>query len=84
MSHLLDGSILGLMVISSKRAQCHILCEPGLPHTEPLPLRQAAADPCFHSRYSKADLAQLLCSLWVLMHTRFCLSPPNIFGRYGV
>ena len=49
---------------------------------EPLPLWQATAGPYLCRRRSKAGLAQ---SLWVLLlHTRFCLSPPSISERYGV
>ena len=33
---------------------------------------------------SKAGLAQSLWGLWVLVCTRFCLSPLSISGRYGV
>ena len=29
-------------------------------------------------------LTQSLWGLWVLMWTKFCLSPPSISGRYGV
>ena len=40
------------MVISPKRAQYHMVCEPGLLNTETRPLWQATANPCFHGRYT--------------------------------
>ena len=35
-------------------------------------------------KHSKAGLAQSLWILWVLVHTRFCLSPLSVSGGYGV
>ena len=61
------GSIVGLMVISSKRAYAI----PRSLHPEPLPLRQATADLYLHRRHSNTILAQSLWGLWVLVHTRF-------------
>ena len=55
---------------------CHRLYDPGLLHTEPL--RQSTADPYLHKRHSNTVLAQSLSSLWVLVHTRFCLCPPRV------
>ena len=53
-------------------------------HPEPLPLQQATADKDLCRRHSNPGLAQSLWGLWVLVCTRFCLSPPSISGRYGV
>ena len=55
---------------------CHRLYDPGLLHTEPL--WQSTADPYLHKRHSNTVLAQSLSSLWVLVHTRFCLCPPRV------
>ena len=44
---------------------------PGLLHPEPLPLRQATADPYLLSRHSNTGLSQSLWGLWVLVRTRF-------------
>ena len=57
------SSMVGLMVTSSKRAYAL--------HPEPLPLRQATADPYLCRRHSNTVLAQSLWGLWVLVHTRF-------------
>ena len=61
-----------------------MLHDPGLLQPESLSPWQATTDSCLHRKHSKAGLAQSLWGLWVLVHTRFCLSPPHIFGRYGV
>ena len=44
--------MVGLMVTSSKRRLCYRLCDPGLLHPEPLPLRQVTADLYLHRRHS--------------------------------
>ena len=62
---------------------CHRLCDPGLLHPKPLPLWQATADQRLHKRHSKADLSQSLWGLWVLVRTRFCLSPLSISAWLG-
>ena len=68
------GSVLGLMVTSSRG----LMPYPGLLHPEPLPLRQATADPSLHRlKHSKAGLAQSL------MSTRFCLSPLCLWWVWG-
>ena len=72
------SSMLGLMMTSSKGLMPH----PGLLHPEPLPLQQATAHPYLCRRHSKAGLAQSLQG--PLVRTRFCLSPWNISGGYGV
>ena len=61
------GSMVGLMVTSSKRAYVN----PSLLHPEPLPLWQSTADPYLHRRRSNAVLSQSLWGPWVLVHTRF-------------
>ena len=80
MDHLLGSSMVGLMATSSKRAYV-TGCVTQVLYPELLPLLQATADP-YPCRYT--GLAQSLWSLWVLVHTRFCLSPLSISGRYGV
>ena len=59
------GSMLGLMLTSSKRAWAIS----GLLDPEPLPWWQATSDPYLHRRHSDTVLAQSLWGLWV--HTRF-------------
>ena len=57
---------------------CHTPHLPGLLQPEPLSPRQATADPCLCRRYSNTQRQvwlSLLWGLWVLVHTRFCLSP---------
>ena len=44
---------------------------PVLLHPEPLPLRQATANPYLHRRHSNTVLAQSLWVLWVVACTRF-------------
>ena len=61
-----DGSVVGLMVTSSKTANPH----PGLLHRVPLPLWQATADPDLSRRHSDTVLTQ---SLWV--GHAFCTLP---------
>ena len=65
---------------------CRMPRVPGLPQPEPLTPRHATADPCLHRRHSltKVDLAQSLWGLWVLVHTRFCLSHLSISDGCGV
>ena len=51
-----------VMVLSSfLNGLCHTLCDPGLPHAEPLPLRPATADRCLRRRHSGT---QRHCSPW--------------------
>ena len=61
------GSMVGLMVTSSRRALPH----PGLLPPEPLPLQQSTADPYLHRRHSDTVLSQSLWGLWVLVCTRY-------------
>ena len=67
------GGVIGHLL---QEGLCHtqVCCTqpyPGLLHPEPLPLRQATADPYLHRRHSNAALAQSLWGLWVLVHTKF-------------
>ena len=75
------SSMVGLMPTSSKRAYAiprsaaSRAPAPVVGHWWPIPLQDTL-------KHSKAGLTQ---SLWVLLvHTRFCLSPLSISGRYGV
>ena len=81
---LLSGSMVGLMVPSS-RGLNYMQHDPGLLQSEPLSPWQATADPCFCRRHSNTQrrLVQSLSCIWFPVHTRFCLSPPSISGRYG-
>ena len=51
------GSLVGFMATSSKKAY------PGLLHPEPLPLRQATADPYLHRRHSNSSASVSMGSL---------------------
>ena len=65
----------------------HILCLPGLLQPEPLSLQQATADLCLcrrHSDIQRQVWLSLLWGPWVLVHTRFCLSPLSVSGMCGV
>ena len=65
----------------------HILCLPGLLQPKPLSLQQATADLCLcrrHSDIQRQVWLSLLWGPWVLVHTRFCLSPLSVSGMYGV
>ena len=83
MGHLLVGSMVGLMVTFSTRAYAThcltLVCctQSPCPYSRPLLTRISAGDSC-------KGLAQSLWGLWVLLHTRFCLSPPSVSGGYGV
>ena len=62
---------------------CHRLCDPNsctqspCPCSRPLLTRTTAGD-------SNTGLAPSLRGIWVLVHTRFCLSPPSVSGGCGV
>ena len=65
----------------------HMPSVPGLLQPETLYPWQDTAEPVPPQetwKHSKAGLAQSLWGLWVLVHTRFCLSPPRISGGCGV
>ena len=64
---------------------------PGLLHPEPLPPRQATADPYLLRRHSNTVLAQSLWGLWgplrlvlSLSGSLGCLSPLGTSGRWGL
>ena len=83
MGCLLSSSMLGLKATSSKKAYAaccvmHVCCRPcPFPHVRPpMPPRETL-------KLLKACLAQFLWGLWVLVHTRFCLSHLSISGGYG-
>ena len=61
------SSIVGLMVISSKKA--YATPKSTAPRT--LPLQQSTADPYLHRRHSNTVLSQSLWGLWVLVHIRY-------------
>ena len=76
-----DSSILGLMATSYNGAN-DTTCStaprspaPGTGHCQPLPLQETL-------KHSRLGLAQFLWGL--LVHTRFCLSPPSISEGRGV
>ena len=71
------GSLVGLMVTSSKRAYA----TPRSTAPRAPPLQPSTADPSLHRRHSNTMLARSLWGLWVLVCTTFSLS---ISGRYGV
>ena len=62
--HLLSGSMVGLMVPSS-RGLNHTLHDPGLLQSEPLPPWQATADLCLYRRHSNTQ-KQVWLSLCVV------------------
>ena len=51
---------------------------------QPEPLSPWKATASTGDTHSKSGLVQSLWGLWVLVHTRFCLSSLIISGRYGV
>ena len=79
MGHLFGGSMLWLMVTSSKRAYVppgwHRSAATRAPaptagHCWPVPPQETL-------KYTKASLAQSLWGLWILVHTRFCFEPSD-------
>ena len=74
------GSTVGLVVASSSK----LMPYPSLLYPEPLSLWQPTADPYVHRRRSNTVLSQSLWGPWVLVHTRFVLSPLSVSGRNGV
>ena len=73
------GSMVGLKAISSRGLIPH----PVLLHPEPLPLKQATADPYLRRRHSLKDRSDWV-SVGLLVCTRFCLRLLSISGGYGV
>ena len=83
---LLGGSVVGLMVIFSKRTYTthrasQVCCSQSpCTHGRPLLTHASAGD----TQTLKGGLVQSLWCIWFLVHTRFCLSPLSIAGGYGV
>ena len=75
-----------LMVTSSKRAYAtgsvtQVCCtQSPCPCGRPLLTRTLQET----LKHSKAGLTQSLWGIWVMLCTRFCLSPLSIFSRFGV
>ena len=66
---------------------CHMPWLPGLLLPEPPSPQQATADLCLlrrHSNTQRQVWLSLLWGLWVLMHTRFCLSPQHLWWLWGL
>ena len=63
------GSMVGLMVTSSKRA--YAIPRSTAPRAPALPLKQSTADPYILRRHPNTALSQSLWCLWVLVLTRF-------------
>ena len=84
-SCLLGCSMVGLMATSSRWTDAvpgisQICCiQSPCPHGRPLLTRASAED----TQTLKGGLVQSLSCIWFPVHTRFCLSPPSISGRYG-
>ena len=60
------------------------LLQPESPCPRSRPLGGCPMPPQETLKHSKASLAQSLWDLWILVCTRFCLSPLSISGGYGV
>ena len=75
------GSVVGLIVISSKRA--YAIPRSAVPRAPALEVGHCLPVPPQETlKHSKAGLVQ---SLWgLLVHIRYCLSPLSISGRYGI
>ena len=80
MGHLLGSSRVGFMATSYKwayatqKTAAPRVSAPAAGHCWPMSLQETL-------KHSKAGMSQ---SLWeILVHTRFCLSPLSISGRYG-
>ena len=83
--HLLSGSIVEVMVSSSKRthATCptsQVCCSQSpCPHRRPLLTRASAGDTETLKVWPGSVSYEGLCSFpWVLVHTRFCLRPLSV------
>ena len=63
-----------------------MLCDPSLLQPEPLSLQQATADLCFHRRHfiTQKQVWLSFCGHRVSVCTDFCLSLPNVSGKYEV
>ena len=86
-----SSSVVGLMATSSKRtcttccASQHCYCQCSCPRGRPLLTHASAEDPPTLKGRSGSVSCGDHCSFpWVLVHTRFCLCPPRVSGRYEV
>ena len=85
-SHLLTSSMVGLMVTFSKMADAtwcmtQVCCSHSPCHcNRPLLTCTSAGDNQTQGQFWD----QFHWDVWVLVCTRFCLSPPSISGKYGV
>jgi len=84
-------TMIGVMATSSKRIYASILCLPALLLSVLLVTQQATVNPWLHQRFQTltGKYGSVPCGLtapvsWVLEHTRFCLCPPSVSGRYEV
>ena len=77
--------MVGLMAPSSKRAYA-IRCMAQFCSTQSLyPCGRPLLTPASAGdTQTQVGLAQSLWGLWVLVHTRLCLSPLSVSGAYGV
>ena len=82
--HLLSGSTVGLMETSSKRAYATCSVTQVCRIQIPCPCGRLLLTYASALKHWKAGMAHSLWGLWVLVSTRFCLSPLSIFDRYGV
>ena len=79
-------SMVGMIVTSSKRANATCWASQVCCSQSPSPW-QATADPCHCRRHSDTQRQVWLSvcgGLWILVHTRFCLSPLSISSSYGI
>ena len=84
MGHLLGSSMVGLMVTSSKKAYATWWVTQVCRSQSPCPCgRPLLTHASTGDTHSKADLAQSLWGLWVLVHTRFWLSPLSMSCDLG-
>ena len=79
MGCLLDGSMMGLMVTSSKRA--YAISRSIAP--EPLPLQQSTADLYLHRRHANTVMSHFLWGLWVPSSVQ-SLSHIHLFLPHGL
>ena len=86
-----SSSVVGLMATSSKRtcATCqasqHCYCQCSCPRGRPLLTHASAEGPqTLRGRSGSVSCGDHCSFPWVLVHTRFCLCPPRVSGRYEV
>ena len=85
MGHLLGGSTVGLMVSSSSSSSPHAIWARSAATRALVSVEGHywPVSPQEILKHSKAGLAMPLWGIWFLVHTRFCLSPPNVSGGCG-